>query len=150
MNEVVASIEMFAGYSKLKRLALMIIAHKSTSEEIGFLRAAFDRYDSEKNGTISFSEFESIMSVFGYSTKELQTLLQNVDLDGSGIIHYTEFLTATLETHGLLEEERLAEAFDRLDSNDSSFISKKNIPKFNLYMEATTKRRRQKRQMMRV
>jgi len=127
MNEVVASIEMFASYSKLKRLALMIIAHKSTSEEIGFLRAAFDRYDSEKNGTISFPEFESIMSVFGYSTKESQTLFQNVDLDGSGIIHYTEFLAATLETHGLLEEERLAEAFDRLDSDDSGFISKKNL-----------------------
>jgi len=127
MNEVVASIEMFASYSKLKKLALMVIAHKSTSEEIGFLRAAFDQYDSENNGTISFKEFELVMSKFGFSAEELKTLFENVNLDGSGHIHYTEFISATLETHGLLEEERLAEAFDRLDSDDSGFICEKNL-----------------------
>lgn len=46
------------------------------------------------------------------------------DLDGSGYIHYTEFLAATMETRGVIVEERLAEAFDRLDSDDSGYISK--------------------------
>lgn len=32
---------------------------------------------------------------------------------------YTEFLAATLEAHGYIEEERIAAAFDRLDSDDS-------------------------------
>lgn len=32
---------------------------------------------------------------------------------------YTEFLAATLEAHGNIEEERVAAAFDRLDSDDS-------------------------------
>lgn len=42
---------------------------------------------------------------------------------GNGIIQYTEFLAATLEALGMIEEERLAEAFDRLDSDDSGYIS---------------------------
>ena len=50
-----------------------------------------------------------------------------MDIDDSGLIHYTEFLAATLETQGHIEEERLAEAFDRLDADDSGYITKQNL-----------------------
>uniref|UniRef100_A0A7S2YP88 EF-hand domain-containing protein n=1 Tax=Entomoneis paludosa TaxID=265537 RepID=A0A7S2YP88_9STRA len=49
------------------------------------------------------------------------------DLDGTGKIRYTEFLAATIEAQGAISEERLAEAFDRMDSDDSGFISKENL-----------------------
>ena len=49
------------------------------------------------------------------------------DLDGSGKIRYTEFLAATIETFGKIGEDRLAEAFDRLDSDDSGYISTENL-----------------------
>jgi len=48
-------------------------------------------------------------------------------LDGSGRIRYTEFLAATIEAQGAISEERLAEAFDRLDSDDSGYISAENL-----------------------
>lgn len=41
------------------------------------------------------------------------------DINNNGHIMYTEFLAATLEAHGYIEEERVANAFDRLDSDDS-------------------------------
>lgn len=37
------------------------------------------------------------------------------DIDGTGKIRYTEFLAATIEARGAISEQRLAEAFDRLD-----------------------------------
>lgn len=40
---------------------------------------------------------------------------------------YTEFLAATIEAQGALSEERLAEAFDRIDADDSGFISAENL-----------------------
>jgi hypothetical protein len=49
------------------------------------------------------------------------------DLDGSGRIRYTEFLAATIEAQGAISEERLAEAFDRLDSDDSGYIDAENL-----------------------
>lgn len=52
---------------------------------------------------------------------------------------YTEFLAAALEVQGHIEEERLAEAFDRLDSDDSGFISRQNLRDF-LGKEGTTER----------
>jgi hypothetical protein len=40
---------------------------------------------------------------------------------------YTEFLAATVEAFGYIAEDRIAEAFDRLDSDDTGYISKKNL-----------------------
>lgn len=48
-------------------------------------------------------------------------------MDGSGRIRYTEFLAATIEAQGAISEERLAEAFDRLDTDDSGKISADNL-----------------------
>ena len=48
-------------------------------------------------------------------------------MDGTGRIRYTEFIAATIEAHGAISEERLAEAFDRLDDDDSGYISAENL-----------------------
>lgn len=52
------------------------------------------------------------------------------DVNKNGVIMYTEFIAATLEAQGHIEEERVAEAFDRLDSDDSGFISRANLTEF--------------------
>ena len=46
------------------------------------------------------------------------------DVNKKGFILYTEFVAATLEMHGRVEEKRLAEAFDHIDDDDSGFISR--------------------------
>lgn len=37
------------------------------------------------------------------------------------MIMYTEFLAATIEACGRIEDDRLAEAFDRLDCDDTGY-----------------------------
>jgi len=123
MAVVNKSLEHYSTLKVLQKLALMVIAHKSTSEEIGFLRKAFKRYNSEQHGTISLVEFKKCLSVHEYSESYMEHLFREVDLDGTGEIKYTEFLAASIESTGLITEERLAEAFDRLDSDDSGFIT---------------------------
>ena len=46
------------------------------------------------------------------------------DVNKNGHIMYTEFLAATIEYHGYIEEERVAAAFDRLDSDDFGKFSR--------------------------
>lgn len=48
-------------------------------------------------------------------------------MSGSGRIRYTEFIAATIEAHGAINEARLAEAFDRLDCDDSGCITAENL-----------------------
>ena len=48
-------------------------------------------------------------------------------MNKTNVIDYTEFLAATLETQGAIEEYRLSECFDQMDSDDSGFISRENL-----------------------
>ncbi len=123
MDAIAISIESYSSKRTLQKLALMVIAHKSTSEEIGFLRKVFKRYDTDKSGAISLDEFKQCLSKYGFNEDYMEELFVGTDLDGTGSIKYTEFLAATIEITGLVTEDRLAEAFDRLDSDDSGFIS---------------------------
>jgi calcium-dependent protein kinase len=128
MGEVSMSLKKFGEYGKFQKMALMVVAHQSNMDEIVELRKAFDQFDTANNGTIQFGEFKKALQGTGhYKDDEITKMFQDVDIDGSGVIHYTEFLAATLEARGTIEEERLAEAFDRLDSDDSGYITKKNL-----------------------
>lgn len=132
MDRVQASIETFAGYSRLKKLALYVIAHKSTDEEIGFLRRLFlRRFDVEKSSPdISYPEFKEALSVYDYSEEDLVHMFIGMDIDGTGKVSYSEFLAATIEAHGCIEEERIAEAFDRLDDDDTGYVTVSNLRTF--------------------
>jgi len=102
----------------------MVVLHKSTSKEIGSLGKAFHQFDANRDGFITFEEFEEGLGVdCGYDLEELMEMFHGADLDGTGVLHYTEFLAATIEARGVIGRERLAEAFDRLDSDDSGYIS---------------------------
>jgi Ca2+-binding EF-hand superfamily protein len=112
-------------------LSLMVIAYKSTSEEIGFLRKMFNRFDKLKDGEISLAEFkESFSEHYDYTDEELQKLFEGIDIDGTGSVHYSEFLASTIEAHGSIDEERLAEAFDRIDSDDTGYITTSDLKEF--------------------
>ena len=130
MDQIKESLLRYSKYSKLKKLALMVVAHKSTSAEIGGLRDAFQKFDLSQNGTVCLEEFKEMMSNSGMSDEEIESLFRSIDLDGSKLIHFTEFLAATLEARGVIVEQRLAEAFDRIDSDDSGYITKDNLKEF--------------------
>merc|ERR1712238_423650 len=140
------SMERYAGYTKLKKMAMMVVAHRSTNDEIGILRKIFQKYasttsssspsttrtmnekkmkKSNSNGCISYAEFRDVWKESGFPPEDTKFIFDACDLDGSGKIAYTEFLAATIgdAQTGLISEERLAEAFDRFDTDDSGTIS---------------------------
>lgn len=51
------------------------------------------------------------------------------DVDKDDVIRYTEFIASVLETRGRIDEAKLADAFDHLDSDHSGFISKADLRK---------------------
>mmetsp|Transcript_26907 Transcript_26907/g.56109 ORF Transcript_26907/g.56109 Transcript_26907/m.56109 type:complete len:553 (-) Transcript_26907:671-2329(-) len=129
MGSVRDNIMSYAKTSEFKRIAAVVVAHKSSPAEIAEMRKAFDKYDEKKDGVISMEEFKLALSEFKYSDEELNDMFSKMDVNKNGVILYTEFLAATLEMHGRVEEKRLAEAFDHIDDDDSGFISKANLIK---------------------
>ena len=128
MKDVQGHITTYGDTGEFKKLALMVIAHKSSTDDIVKLRKAFDQFDSDNAGTIDLSEFRAELNKLGtYTDEEIEKIFSSVDLNKDGSINYTEFLAATLEVHGHIEEDRLAEAFDRIDSDDTGYISRDNL-----------------------
>ncbi len=124
MNGGHDSIVRYNSTGDFKKLALNVIAHQSNADDIVELKKMFDQYDTEKNGQITYTEFKEAMSHFNYNKEQIDEMFHSIDVDDNGIIYYNEFLASTLETRGRIAEVRLAEAFDRLDSDGSGFISK--------------------------
>jgi Ca2+-binding EF-hand superfamily protein len=112
----------------MKKLALLVISYRSTDEEVGFLRRLFqERFDRVKDGVINYPEFKEALKVYNYTEEELVSMFTGIDIDGTGTVSYSEFLAATIETHGPIEESRIAEAFDRIDGDDTGYITVKNL-----------------------
>jgi calcium-dependent protein kinase len=71
MDKIAASIQAFTSYGTLKKLGLMVVAYKSTSSEVGFLKRMFVRFDSLQNGEISKEEFAEAMAAYDYCSEEV-------------------------------------------------------------------------------
>uniref|UniRef100_A0A7S3LR70 non-specific serine/threonine protein kinase n=1 Tax=Aplanochytrium stocchinoi TaxID=215587 RepID=A0A7S3LR70_9STRA len=130
-KDVLNSLQRFTCYTKLKKAALMVVAHKSSAHNIEDLRDAFVRMDVQHTGTITFEELKQAMQEnnMDIGDEELANLFQGLDMDKSGHIRYLEFLAATVETKSIITVGQLSEAFDHLDEDRSGFITQKNMKK---------------------
>lgn len=112
----------YASRGEFLRLALNIIAKKSTSEELLELCAVFEEFDTQHTGRLGLADFKlALGGQLGYTDDQLEEIFYKIDVNQNNEINYTEFLAAALETQGLVEEHRLAEAFDLLDTDDSGY-----------------------------
>ncbi len=104
---------------------------KSKLKDVGHrdedISRIFQTVDLDGNGFIDYNEFREALGNIGFPEEEVERIFNSIDLDSSGTIEYTEFLAATLEAHCVVVEERLAEAFDRIDTSDSGYISKESL-----------------------
>jgi len=113
--------------SELKKITLMFVAHISQAEEIIELRDLFYQYDTDRNGCLSLREFKNSLQALNYSDELINDMFREVDVGGDGLIFYTEFIAATLESLGVVEEDRLLKAFDRIDRDNTGYITRKNL-----------------------
>ena len=84
LENVRRSLKRYVRYPKLRRLALMVIAHKSTTDEIGILRKVFHHYDTDRSGALNYETFVQILNEAGFSEDEYRDVFDAVNMDGSG------------------------------------------------------------------
>jgi calcium-dependent protein kinase len=112
---------------RLKRLSMMVIAHLAPAEKLNELRQAFDLLDSSHDGTITLAEFLSTLRGYDIPDADAEEIFRDLDQNDTGVINYTEFLSATLETQGRIDEELVAEAFEKLDVENTGTINKDGL-----------------------
>jgi calcium-dependent protein kinase len=125
-KEILDGIKRFAQYSLFKKTILVTLANTMDSKDVGEVRELFLLIDTNQSGTITLPELKKVLHKADREDmnddENIEMIFSAIDYDGSGDIHYAEFLAALSETHGLITHDRLADSFDRIDSTGKGFI----------------------------
>ena len=128
MDFAIGQVKVYREFSRLKKMALVAVAVGMTDKDVDQMKTAFEEMDLKKNGTISLEEFRQVMSTTTTTTEEaVDKLFADVDLDQTGMIKYSEFLAACLQESLYLEDDRVVDAFNKLDVDHSGKITRANL-----------------------
>ena len=100
------------------------MADQLTEEQTAEFREAFALFDKDGDGTISTKELGTVMNSLGQkpTAAELETMINEVDIDGNGEIDFEEFLTMMAKKLKETDlEEDIREAFRVFDNKNSGY-----------------------------
>jgi len=123
------SMRAFCGQNKLKKAALQVIARELQEDQIQQLKDMFVSLDTNGDGKVTFQELRQGISKLDVPElpANLHEVMQEMDVDGSGSIDYTEFLAAALDNRHYEEEKVCWAAFHNFDRDNSGTISRAEL-----------------------
>lgn len=115
----------FRSANKLKKICLTLIAKHMKEDEISELQQTFLALDVNRDGTLTAVEIKQGIEKQKLALPvDLDSVLANLDTDGSGVIDYTEFIAATLSVKQYTQESVLWTAFRVFDRDNSGSITR--------------------------
>lgn len=128
------NLQSFHAEMKLQYAILSFIAFQMVSKEDSKrLAATFSQIDKNKDGKLSHEELlDAYMQQMGKEAaiEEVTKIMQEVDVNNSGFIDYTEFITACSAKEELLSKENLNSAFRILDADNSGKITANELKEY--------------------
>lgn len=112
---------------KLQQATLAYIVHNMVKkEETEEFRKLFMEFDANGDGHLTKDELVAGLSKAMGSEeakKEVERVMEYIDVDGNGFIEYEEFLRAAMKKEKILTQENLKTVFDLFDKDKSGKIS---------------------------
>ena len=131
LNEVVVNLKNYSAKLKLQQLTLAYIVHNLTSkEDCDFLREVFIIFDESGSGKLTKDQLIKGLNIVlseEESEKEVNRLMNIIDVDGNGFIEYEEFLRAGLNKAKIITNENLETSFKLYDINKRGKINSKEL-----------------------
>ena len=97
-----------------------------SNEKIAEFKAAFELFDKDRTGQIQTKELGTIMRNLGQNPNKLTLtkMINDVDMDGSGTIDFSEFLgLMIISMKDADSKEELIEAFVAFDKKGNEYIT---------------------------
>ena len=131
LNEVVINLKNYSAKLKLQQLTLAYIVHNLTSkEDCDFLREVFIIFDESGSGKLTKDQLIKGLNIVlpeEESEKEVNRLMNIIDVDGNGFIEYEEFLRAGLNKAKIITKENLETSFKLYDINKRGKINAREL-----------------------
>ena len=137
ITDVIDHLWTFSSLGKLRKTVLLAVSQSMTAKEISSLARVFEELDLTNDGTIGFVELTHAIQKYALkngnsmdnipSNGDLKILFDNLDLDNSGLIKYSEFIAACLEQNVAYSDGVIADAFSRMDLDKSGYITRENL-----------------------
>ena len=124
----IRNLKKFNSERKLEMAVISYIAnYVTTAQNNQALRDTFQMLDKDNDGVLSKQELlNGLSKVYGkkaFLHEQIDQLLNNIDLNGNGVIDYSEFVTATADYQKLCTENNLKQAFDKFDLDGNGEIT---------------------------
>ena len=118
------NIKNYYNSSKLKKSIINFISSRLNDDEIEHLKNIFYEMDINKDGSITLEEMQQCLSnMFKNNKNYIENLFNEIDTNKSGRIEYTQLISALVEQKTYLKDEKLKDAFDRIDKDKNGKIS---------------------------
>lgn len=101
---------------------------KIASDQLEQLRAIFDRFDMDHDGSLTQLELAALLRSLGLkpSGDQIHHLLDNMDANGNGLIEFDELVEAILPDMNeevLINQDQLMEVFRSFDRDGNGYIT---------------------------
>merc|ERR1712039_74703 len=128
-----ANLKKFHQSSRLKKLALTMIAQEVNVTQIQDLKQTFKGLDTDNDGMVSQEEIKQAIEElkkkgnYSFDVELLHQYLSKLDTDGSGKIDWSEFVASMMDKRTYETEAGLWKAFQKLDLDHDGFITKAEL-----------------------
>jgi len=130
---VLSGLRTFDAQCKLKQTVLKLMGEALTDDEVENLKLAFSAMDEDGDGTITMGELKKAMSKHisenaesqpkQIQMQEIERIMAKADVDGNGSLSYEELMMSYVHQKMSAKEERLWDAFVRIDEDRNGRIT---------------------------
>ena len=126
---IMNALTSFSGQCKFKVLISRLFAHQIDPDQFKALKEIWDEFDIDHDGSLTMLQFKKVMSKYnhGYKDYQIEAMFESLDWNEKETINFNSILTAYSYQRLVAVDERLWEAFAKLDVDNDGHITKAEI-----------------------